>query len=155
LFLAFSYNAIEGEVVSVDNRNFVNSNEIFPILDLIRREMKKSGLYSGGGDDLTIINERPEPNVINVEALREMPSYSTLVTKVVYTYDNGTIEKLTLERDASLIVSGFLIEVEHPSLVNSQMEEETDIQGFSTIRGTIIRENGLFKNLKLDYIKAV
>jgi hypothetical protein len=142
-------------VDSVENRNFVNSNEIYPILDLIRREMQKSGLYTGG-NDLTIINSAPvEPNVINVEARREMAGYSALVTSVVYTYDNGTIEVLTLERDENLIVSGFLIEITYPSRINEEMEEETDIASFSTVRGTIIRENGLFSNLVLEYIKAV
>ncbi|WP_315792929.1 hypothetical protein [Paenibacillus sp. BIC5C1] len=138
----------------MDTRNFVNSNEIYPILDLIRREMKKSGLYTGG-DDLTVMNALVEPNVINVEARRELAGYSTLVTSVIYTYDNGVIEVLTLERDANLIVEGFLIEITYPSLVNEELEEETDIASFSTVRGTIIRENGLFKNLELEYIKAV
>ncbi|PWW43824.1 hypothetical protein DET56_10250 [Paenibacillus pabuli] len=139
---------------TLDTRNFVNSNEIYPILDLIRREMKKSGLYTGG-DELTVMDALVEPNVINVEARRELAGYSALVTSVVYTYDNGVIEILTLERDANLIVEGFLIEITYPSLVNEELEEETDIASFSTVRGTIIRENGLFKNLELEYIKAV
>ncbi|MGQ8871905.1 hypothetical protein [Paenibacillus sp. TSA_86.1] len=138
----------------MDTRNFVNSNEIYPILDLIRREMKKSGLYTGG-DDLTVMDALVEPNVINVEARRESAGYSALVTSVVYTYDNGVIEVLTLERDENLIVEGFLIEITYPSLVNEELEEETDIASFSTVRATIIRENGLFKNLELEYIKAV
>jgi hypothetical protein len=133
----------------------MNSNEIFPILDLIRREMQKSGMYSGG-DDLTIINNTPEEaNVIHVEARREMVGYEALVTSVVYTYDNGTIEILTLQRDEQLIVDGFIIEISYPTRINEQMEEETDISSFSTVIGTIIRENGLFKNLELEYIKAV
>lgn len=138
-----------------ENRNFINSNEIFPILDLIRRELQKTGLYSSG-DDLTIINNaQAEPNVINVEMRRDMAGYATLVTSVVYTYDNGTIETLTLNRDEDLIVDGFVIEVAYPARVNEQFEEETDISSFSTVIGTIIRENGLFKNLELEYIKAV
>ncbi|WP_248085710.1 hypothetical protein [Paenibacillus silvae] len=116
--------------------------------------MKKSGLYTGG-DDLTVMDSLVEPNVINVEARRELAGYSALVTSVVYTYDNGVIEVLTLERDANLIVEGFLIEITYPSLVNEELEEETDIASFSTVRATIIRENGLFKNLELEYIKAV
>lgn len=139
----------------MEHRNFMNSNEIFPILDLIRREMQKSGMYSGG-DDLTIINNTPEEaNVIHVEARREMVGYEALVTSVVYTYDNGTIEILTLQRDEQLIVDGFIIEISYPTRINEQMEEETDISSFSTVIGTIIRENGLFKNLELEYIKAV
>ncbi|MFF2889458.1 hypothetical protein [Paenibacillus sp. NPDC057967] len=139
----------------MDNRNFVNSNEIYPILDLIRREMQKSGIYTGG-DDLTIINKAPaEPNVKNVEARREMTGNEALVTSVVYTYDNGVIEVLTLFRDDNLIVDGFLIELTYPTRINAEMEEETDIASFSSIRGTIIRENGLFKNLELDYVRAV
>lgn len=138
----------------MDNRNFVNSNEIYPILDLIRREMKKSGVYTGG-DDLNIIDNPTEPNVINVEVRRETEGLPTLVTSVVYTYDNGTIEVLALHRDDNLIVSGFLIEITYPSVITTELEEETDIASFSTVRGTIIRENGLFKNLELEYIKAV
>lgn len=139
----------------MEHRNFMNSNEIFPILDLIRREMQKSGMYSGG-DDLTMINNTPEEaNVIHVEARREMIGYEALVTSVVYTYDNGTIEILTLQRDEQLIVDGFIIEISYPTRINEQMEEETDISSFSTVIGTIIRENGLFKNLELEYIKAV
>ncbi|ALA07169.1 hypothetical protein SECTIM467_39 [Brevibacillus phage SecTim467] len=139
----------------MENRNFLNVNDVFPVLDLIRRELAREGLYTGG-DDLTLLGgNKPEPNVINIEALREMTGYPTLVTKVIYTYDNGTIEKLTLERDSSMVVVGFLIEIEHKPLVNEQMEEETDITSFSAIHGTIIRENGLFKNLVLEYSKAV
>lgn len=140
--------------VEIDNRNFINSNEIFPILDLIRREMQRAGLYTGGNDLISILPPA-EPIVVNVEALREMSDYPALVTKVIYTYDNGMIEKMTLYRDRSLIVSGFLIEIEHPTLVNEELEEETDIASFSTVNGTIIREGGLFKNLILEYTKVV
>ncbi|MBM7110390.1 hypothetical protein SAM19_03793 [Brevibacillus laterosporus] len=136
------------------NRNFTNVNEVFPIIDLIRREMKKGGLYAGG-DDLTIVQSRSEPEVVSVEVLREMTSHPSLVTTVIYTYDNGAIEKLSLKRDESLIITGFLIEVELSSIVNEELEEETDIQAFKAIQGSIIRENGLFKSLQLDYIRAV
>ncbi|PPA86644.1 hypothetical protein C4A75_05330 [Brevibacillus laterosporus] len=136
------------------NRNFTNVNEVFPIIDLIRREMKKGGLYAGG-DDLTIVQSRSEPEVVNVEVLREMTSHPSLVTTVIYTYDNGAIEKLSLKRDESLIITGFLIEVELSSIVNEELEEETDIQAFKAIQGSIIRENGLFKSLQLDYVRAV
>lgn len=139
----------------MNNRNFTNSNDIFPIIDLIRREMSKQGLYSTGNDLAIISKDKREPNVIDIEVFRELPNNPELVTKVIYSYDNGTIEKLTLERDESLIVTGFLIEIEHPSIINEELEEETDISAFTAIRGTIIRENGLFKNLKLDYIRAV
>lgn len=137
------------------NRNFTNANDIFPIIDLIRREMSKQGLYSTGDDLAVISKDKGEPNVVNIEVFREMPNNPALVTKVIYSYDNGTIEKLTLERDETLIVTGFLIEIEHPSIINEEMEEETDIRAFTAIRGTIIREDGMFKNLKLDYIRAV
>ncbi|MGG0797318.1 hypothetical protein ABE137_25575 [Brevibacillus laterosporus] len=136
------------------NRNFTNANEVFPIIDLIRRELKKGGLYAGG-DDLTIVQSRREPEVVSVEVLRELASHPSLVTTVIYTYDNGTIEKLSLERDESLMITGFLIEVEQSSIVNEELEEETDIQAFKAIQGSIIRENGLFKSLQLDYVRAV
>ncbi|NKQ18579.1 hypothetical protein [Brevibacillus laterosporus] len=136
------------------NRNFTNVNEVFPIIDLIRREMKKGGLYAGG-DDLTIVQSRSEPEVVSVEVLREMTSHPSLVTTVIYTYDNGAIEKLSLERDESLMITGFLIEVELSSIVNEELEEETDMQAFKAIQGSIIRENGLFKSLQLDYVRAV
>ncbi|WP_239586326.1 hypothetical protein [Brevibacillus laterosporus] len=92
---------------------------------------------------------------MSVEVLREMTSHPSLVTTVIYTYDNGAIEKLSLKRDESLIITGFLIEVELSSIVNEELEEETDIQAFKAIQGSIIRENGLFKSLQLDYIRAV
>ncbi|MCZ0835830.1 hypothetical protein O0550_10740 [Brevibacillus halotolerans] len=138
----------------MSNRNFTNANEVFPIIDLIRRELKKGALYAGG-NDLTIVKSRREPEVVSVEVLREMALNPSLVTTVIYTYDNGTIEKLSLERDESLIVTGFLVEVEQSSIVNEELEEETDIQAYRAIRGSIIRENGLFKSLQLDYVRAV
>ncbi|WP_018884226.1 hypothetical protein [Paenibacillus massiliensis] len=139
-----------------DDRNYINSNEVFPIIDMIRREMGRQGLYAGNGTDGSLITQLlPEPNVINIECLRELPSHPTLVTTVIYTYDNGSMEQLTLQRDDSLLVTGFLIEISSRSLVNEQLEEETDMAGFSTIQGTLIRENGLFKNLLLEYTKAV
>ncbi|WP_237391640.1 hypothetical protein [Paenibacillus dendrobii] len=134
----------------------MNANEVFPIIDLIRRELNKQGLYAGSGDDLSVIDRiLPNPEVLNVEAFREMQDYPALVTKVVYTYDNGTIEKLSIQRDESLLIYGFLIEIEGRSLVNEELEAETDITSFRTIQGTLIRENGLFKNLKLEYTRAV
>ncbi|WP_240470144.1 hypothetical protein [Brevibacillus laterosporus] len=136
------------------NRNFTNANEVFPIIDLIRRELKKGGQYAGG-DDLTIVQSQREPEVVSVEVLRELASHPSLVTTVIYTYDNGTIEKLSLERDESLLITGFLIEVEQSSIVNEELEEETDIQACRAIQGSIIRENGLFKSLQLDYVRAV
>lgn len=139
-----------------DDRNYINSNEVFPIIDMIRREMNRQGIYAGNGTDGSLITELlPEPNVIGIESLRELTSHPALVTAVIYTYDNGTIEKLTIQRDNGLLVIGFLIEISSGSLVNEQLEEETDMSGFSTIKGTIIREKGLFKNLLLEYTKAV
>ncbi|XOS93674.1 hypothetical protein ACLMAB_09605 [Brevibacillus laterosporus] len=44
---------------------------------------------------------------MSVEVLREMTSHPSLVTTVIYTYDNGAIEKLSLERDESLMITGF------------------------------------------------
>ncbi|MGG4144836.1 hypothetical protein ABEW34_17105 [Paenibacillus algorifonticola] len=135
--------------------NFINANEIFPILDLIRREIKKTGLYKGG-DDLSIVDHAAEePHVLSVDVLREMAGYPALVTSVVYTYDNGTVEILTLERNEQLIVVAFQIEIATAAVLNEELESETNIATFSTVRGTITRENGIFKNLKLDYIKAV
>ncbi|WP_151734137.1 hypothetical protein [Paenibacillus tengchongensis] len=136
--------------------NFINTNEVYPIIDLIRREMQKQGLYTGNGSDLSVIDRiLPDPSVVSVNALRELPAYPALVTRMIYTYDNGTIEKLTLERDDNLIVEGFLIEIEQRTLVNEQMEAESGITAFSTVHGTIIREDGLFKNLELNYTRAV
>lgn len=138
------------------DNNFINANESFPIIDMIRRELSKQGLYTGNGSDESVVSQiLPEPNVVNVEVLRELEKSPTLVTTVVYTYDNGTIERLTLQRNASLLVIGFLIEISSRTLVNEQMEEETDMSAFSTIQGTLVRENGLFKNLILEYTKAV
>ena len=139
----------------MNNRNFTNSNEVFPIIDLIRREMRKEGLYSGDSDNLLINREQVESNVINIEVAREMLEHPALVTSVIYTYDSGLLERLTLDRDESLQVTGFLIEFEASSILNSDMEEEADIPSLSAIRGNIIRENGLFKNLTLDYVRAV
>lgn len=136
------------------NQNFTNSNEIYPILELIRREMQRAGMYTGG-DGLTFLKAQKEPEVVSVEALREMATHPALVTTVVYTYDNGTIERLTLFRDDSLIVTGFLIEIETSKVINQELEEETDISNFKAVRGTIIRENGLFKRLQLEYVRAV
>jgi len=141
----------------MDNQqNFMNSNEVFPIIDLIRRELNKQGLYAGNSDDLRVIDRNPaEPEVVDVELLREMPGHPFLVTQVVYTYDNGSVERLTIERDQNLIVYGFLIEIEGRSFVNEELETESDIRTSSSIKGTIIREHGLIKNLKLEHIKAV
>jgi hypothetical protein len=154
LSFVFSYIDVEGGVENVINQNFTNSNEIYPILELIRREMQRAGMYSGG-DDISIIRSKSAPDVISVETLREMASNPALVTTVVYTYDNGTIERMTLFRDEKLIVSGFLIEIETSKIINEQLEEEYDVGNFKSIRGTIIRENGLFKRLNLEYVKAV
>lgn len=136
--------------------NFVNTNEVFPILDLIRRELKKQGLYTiqdayaQEKDD-----EIAEASLLNVEVFRELNNHPSIVSKVLYTYDNGMTETLTLLRDNRLIVEGFEIEIQGNTQINEMLEEETSIASFSTIRGTIIRENGLFKNLKLDYVRAV
>ncbi|AHC19021.1 hypothetical protein MHB54_05895 [Paenibacillus sp. FSL M7-0802] len=139
----------------MNNRNFTNSNEVFPIIDLIRREMRKEGSYFGDSGNLLMNREHEEPNVINIEVAREMLEHPVLVTSMIYTYDSGLLERLTLERDESLQVTGFLIEFEASSILNSDMEEEADIPSLSAIHGNIIRENGLFKNLTLDYVRAV
>ncbi|MHA7967006.1 hypothetical protein ACX93W_23095 [Paenibacillus sp. CAU 1782] len=139
----------------MDNRNFVNSNEIYPILDLVRREMQKAGLYTGSQDTVSLANTPAEANVINVEVRRELAGHETLVTSFIYTYDNGMLEVLTLNRDEQNLVDGFLIELTPPPRINTELEEETDIASFRSVRGTIIRENGLFKNLVLDYVRTV
>ncbi|ALP35571.1 hypothetical protein ASL14_04685 [Paenibacillus sp. IHB B 3084] len=139
----------------MENQNFTNSNEVFPIIDLIRREVRKERIHAGQTDDLLEKKAEEEPNVITIDVAREMLQYPALVTSVLYTYDNGLLERLTLYRDDLLQVTGFFIEFEASTTLNAEMEEEADIPSLNAIRGSIIRENGLFKNLTLDYVRAV
>ncbi|WP_068498925.1 hypothetical protein [Paenibacillus kribbensis] len=139
----------------MENQNFTNSNEVFPIIDLIRREVRKERVHAGQTDDLLDKKAQEEPNVITIDVAREMPQYPVLVTSVLYTYDNGLSERLTLYRDDLLQVTGFFIELKASTTLNAEMEEEADILTLNAIRGSIIRENGLFKNLTLDYVRAV
>ncbi|MCC3381823.1 hypothetical protein ACFQ5D_02810 [Paenibacillus farraposensis] len=139
----------------MENQNFTNSNEVFPIIDLIRREVRKERVHAGQTDGLLDKKAQEEPNVITIDVAREMPQYPALVTSVLYTYDNGLSERLTLYRDDLLQVTGFFIEFKASTTLNAEMEEEADILTLNAIRGSIIRENGLFKNLTLDYVRAV
>ncbi|MFK4472770.1 hypothetical protein ABH897_002494 [Paenibacillus sp. RC73] len=139
----------------MENQNFTNSNEVFPIIDLIRREVRKERVHAGQTDDLLEKKAQEEPNVMTIDVAREMLQYPALVTSVLYTYDNGLLERLTLYRDDLLQVTGFFIEFEASTTLNAEMEEEADIPSLNAIRGSIIRENGLFKNLTLDYVRAV
>lgn len=139
----------------MENQNFTNSNEVFPIIDLIRREVRKERVHADQTDDLLEKKDQEEPNVITIDVAREMPQYPVLVTSVLYTYDNGLLERLTLYRDNLLQVTGFFIEFEASTTLNAEMEEEAYIPPLNAIRGSIIRENGLFKNLTLDYVRAV
>lgn len=119
--------------------------------------MKTAGMY-GSGDDYTVVNDNKEkePRVVDVKALKELPDYPTIVTTIMYFYENGMKETLSLERDDSLIVTAFSIEIENPTIVNEEMEEETDVSKNQFIYCQILRdENGNFDGLHFEYSEGV
>jgi hypothetical protein len=135
-------------------RNYLNTNDIFPILEIIRREIKKNDFDR---DRIFLGNEQEAAgnpdDVLSIEVLRGgNPVDPEIIDAVIVTYVDGTVETITLIRGANppvpdtvpdhwyinkVMVSGFTVQVTSP-------------YGSRTISGQLVRENGYGKVQRLD-----
>jgi len=134
-------------------RNYLNTNDIFPILEIIRREIRKNDFDK----DRTFIGDEnlygnPD-DVLSIEVLRGGNLFDPeLIDSVVVTYVDGTTETITVIRGANppvpdtvpdhwyinnVLISGFTVQVASP-------------YGSRTITGQIERENGYGKVLRIN-----
>lgn len=79
--------------------NFVNVNDVYPILELIQREIRK---YHFDSTRPSLYSTSPYPmdsdDVVSVELVRGSDYDPNLITSVVITYYSGTEEIINLHR---------------------------------------------------------
>lgn len=142
-------------------KNYLNSNDIFTILELIRSELKKykfdiereslataSDVIDEAID--TITDTVVEDRVNNVEFFRNQ---NDLINSVVVNYESGVIETIVFNRGVFPPISN------HPDedylnnvLITGFVVVNEAIDGTSTsIEGNVIRENGIGRFTKLEF----
>jgi len=139
-------------------RNYLNTNDIFPILELIKREIRKNDYDI---NRVYVDTDTPAPvetdEVESIEVLRGGNTYDPeVIDSVIVTYVGGGMETITLLRGANppvpntvpdyefinnVMISGFQV------TVNSQA-------GSRTVQGEVIRENGYGKvsRIQMTYV---
>lgn len=129
-------------------KNHLNANDIYPILDLIRSEIKKNNFDRdrvdwGNAEQVPIDDDQ----VISIEPIRGSSTYDpTLITAIVIKYVSGNAENVVLLRGAEPAV--------HASTPNAEYINNVMIRGLTitfvsnggaggqTVTVTITRENG-------------
>lgn len=142
-------------------KNFMNTNEVFPILDMINRERQKSkGIHlSGIGGYADGVNEYviDQWQVEAFEIVRDVGNHIDPMTikQVVIVYVNGAIDVLTLKRGLIPPVSEDLPDSEYINyLMITEVEIETTYQNATSLAvAKIYRENGygLLQRVELVY----
>jgi hypothetical protein len=84
-------------------KNYLNANDIYPILDLIRQEIRKNNFDR---DRVDWGKASPIPtdddSVVSIEAVRGGSLYDPeLITAIIVTYASGSSENVVLLRGAS------------------------------------------------------
>lgn len=122
--------------------NFRNVNEVFPILDLIRRELKKNN-FDNDREYFDRLSENESQDVKEVQVFRQSGGME-LISAVAITYFDGTFETLTLNRGLTPPVPDT---VEDYDYINNHMLVGFEIEvkapyGDKRLRGKTIREGG-------------
>lgn len=140
-------------------RNFLNTNDVFPILEMIRREIRRNDFEN---NRVYLNQEKAEysgetDEVVSVEVFRGSNPYDPdVIDSIIVTFSSGATENITLLRGVdppvpntvpdhlfinNILVSGFIV-------------QRTDGLGSRTITGRLIRENGYGKieRLEIDYV---
>lgn len=135
-------------------RNFVNTNEVFPILEMIKREINKNefnnkrvfmdeqGEFDGDPDEVT-----------SVEVFRGGNTYDPdSIDSVIVTYGDGSTESILLTRGVTppvpntvpdylyinnVLLTGFVVNIERGG--QSKL-----------VTGDVVRENGYGRITKLN-----
>lgn len=134
--------------------NFLNSNDIFPILEMIRREIRKNDFdrdrVFNGGDSAPVGNS---DDVTSVEVLRGGSTYDPeMINAVVVTYADGTLETMTMIRGVNPPVPHSVPDYEfiNNALISGFEVEMVTPFGGRKVIGQIVRENGYGKVERLD-----
>jgi hypothetical protein len=137
-------------------KNYLNANDIYPILDLIRSEIKKNNY------DRDRVNwgkqEAPVPdkdNVVSIEPVRGGSSYDPdMITAILITYASGATENVTLHRGYSPPVHR---DVPNYDYINNVLITGITIQyvsgsggAGSTVTIDLVRENGYGQVTKVN-----
>jgi hypothetical protein len=136
-------------------RNFLNANDVFPILEMIRREIKRNQFESNRN---YMISEPSEfsgtsDEVRSVELFRGSNPYDPdVIDSVVTTYADGSTETITLLRGANPPVPPTVDDHEFINnvLITGFVVEFASGYGSRTVQGSLVRENGYGRIQKLE-----
>lgn len=140
-------------------RNFLNTNDVFPILEMIRREIKRNDFEN---DRVYISNEPTEfsgnpDEVKSVELFRGSNPYDPdVIDSVIVTFADGSTENITLLRGANPPVPNTVPDHEYINnvLISGFVVELTNDFGSRRITGQLVRENGYGRIQRLDMTYA-
>jgi hypothetical protein len=139
--------------------NFLNSNDIFPIIEIIRREVRKNDFDRARvfnvGENTQQLGRADD--VVSVEILRGSSSYDPeLISAIITTYADNSVETLNLYRGITPPVPPTVPDHE---FINNVLISGFEINVSSAVGGqTVIcqidRENGYGKVEKLNFTYA-
>lgn len=147
-------------------RNFMNTNDVFPILDLINRKIQKGkgtvhhispiladeGDLTGGG-----MGDMSQWEVQSFEVVRDTvnPIDPTVIKEAIIIYRNGAIDKISLGRGLNPPVPSTVPNYEY---INNLMLVEVTIETtwfeqHQTVTATIFKEDGygVLQKVELSY----
>lgn len=146
----------------MDRKNFMNANDVYPIIDMISRKMKQgSGVnthYGGdghGGGQVHFDTSNWEVESFEVTRDVSNPIDPNVIIEVLIVYRNGAVQNLELVRGLQPPVPDTVDDSEY---INNLMIVGVNISTLfdgetSLIAAKIFRENGYgnFVKVELDY----
>lgn len=139
-------------------RNFLNANDVFPILEMIRREIRKNDFNK----DRIYLGDTSSPKgstdeVTSVELFRGGNTFDPeMIDSVVVTYEDGSTENIALIRGVSPPVPETVPDYEfiNKALITGFTVQVDSQYANRTVIGEIVRENryGKIQRLNLSYV---
>lgn len=145
-------------------KNFINTNEVYPILDLINRKRQQEAYRgqfnpgAGGSSSTIILDDKSawEVEFFSVERDVENPIDPNVIRKINLVYRNGAVDDIYLRRGLNPPVDDSVPDSEYINnlmLTEVYIERTYDGHIIERITAKINRENGYgsFVSVEIDY----
>ena len=142
-------------------RNFMNTNDVFPIIDLIRRQMKEDPQFFDVETMSSDVEENDSGGYISLNEVDEMyverdesnKFDPTIVSKIVIVYVGGAVETLNINRGLDEEIPKSDPEYMYKKhVIVTSIDTTIAFEGSEiNARASIIRENGMFKKIDFEW----
>lgn len=163
--LSFSYNEVRKAGDSMTQRNFMNVNEVYPILDMINRKVGQIKRGSSHNFESPLLNDGNtlDSSQWQVESFEVMRDHENdidpnVIKQVMIIYRNGAIDTITLTRGLTPPVGADIPDHEYINhLMIVEVMIATQYMGkYQEVIAKIFKEHGYgnFQRIELTYDDA-